>query len=357
MNVSLDKAALERAIIQLIEETRGLSAHEIVPHIRRHLAKLDNCENAESSREVTILLSDIRGFTSIAERFSATDILRMLNHYFGRMNDIVMQYGGMIDKYMGDAIMVVFGIPETRPDDAANALACAIDMQLAMDDINRFNLANGYPEIFAGIGLNTDTVSSGKLGSEIHNEFTVIGDGVNLASRIESHSLRGQVLISESTYAKVADIVTTGQVNKVMVKGKQAEVQLYEVLALKWQSRDLIVPKREIRSSVRLALHEPLSCYLLHGKDVAREPLHGIIEDLSYHGMFITLKEELPVLSNIRFSLALSLLGGSKRDIYGKIVSVRRKADCFGYGIEFTDMDEMSSRSIRDYINRIIAGA
>lgn len=357
MNVNIDKAALEQAILALIEESQGLSSQERRLHIQRRLAQLDMSTSMESSREVTILLSDIRGFTSIAERFSATDILRMLNHYFGRMNDIVVQYGGMIDKYMGDAIMVVFGIPTTQPEDAANAVACAIEMQLAMDDINRFNQENGYPEIFAGIGLNTDTVSSGNLGSEIHNEFTVIGDGVNLASRIESHSLRGQVLMSEATFAKVADIVTTGQVNKVFVKGKQAEVSLYEVMALDWQGRTLTVPKREIRTSVRLALHEPLSCYRLHGKDVDREPLNGMIEDLSYHGMFITLKEELPVFTNIRFSLALSLMGGSKRDIYGKVVSVRSMADSFGYGIEFTDMDEASSQSIRDYINRIIAGA
>ncbi len=356
MNISLDKSALEDAIIDLCRVCKDLPRVEWRPLIQQRLTTLQALDTLNSTNDVTILLADIRGFTSISEQVSASDVLLMLNHYFARMNDIILSYGGLIDKYMGDSVLVVFGIPFSSSNDAYNAVACAIQMQLAMDEINAFNTAQGYPELFVGIGLNSGTVSSGQLGSALHNEFSVIGDGVNLVSRIESHSLRGQVLISDTTFQQIEPSVTIGQVNRVLVKGKQEPVTLYEVLGLAWDDQHMAVPQREIRNSRRLALNEPFSCNVIAGKEVLAEVLHGRMVDLSYNGMFILLPEELPVLTNIRFSLALSLAGGSQRDIYGKIVSVRRMDEGFGYGVELTDLDEASSQSIRDYINRIIGG-
>jgi len=356
MKLNLDSKRLADAIFTLVKQNQQVPETQLRSDIKRMLEALDDNSNIESTQEVTILLSDIRGFTSISERYSASQILHMLNNYFSRMNDIIVSYGGMIDKYMGDAIMVVFGVPENHPDDAANAVACAIEMQLAMDEVNAYNKQHGFPEIYAGIGLNTDTVSSGKLGSEIHNEFTVIGDGVNLASRIESHSLRGQVLISEYTYAKIADIVETGHVNHVQVKGKKDEVSLYEVKGISWQGKNLQVPSREIRGSMRIEVDSPFSFQILKGKNVEPEIIHGTIQDLGYHGLFAVSEKEIPVLTNLRFKLSLSLVGGTSQDIYAKILSRRKLENGFGYGIEFTDLDPPSAESIRLFVNRIIAG-
>jgi len=144
------------------------------------------------SREVTIVLADLRGFTAISESFPPTAVLELLNRYLGRMSEIIFRHEGAIDKFMGDSIMVLFGAPNAHDDDVQRALACAVEMQLAMEEINDDNKRRGMPELFMGIGINTGTVMAGLLGSELYSEYTVIGDEVNLTSRIEAFSLRGQ---------------------------------------------------------------------------------------------------------------------------------------------------------------------
>jgi len=185
------------------------------------LENISNKKHQAKDCDVTILLSDIRGFTGLSESLLAIDIVNMLNNYLQQMNQIIYRYGGIIDKYMGDAIMVLFGVHESRDDDVQRAIACAIEMQIAMEQVNKENSKRGFPEFFIGIGINNGQVSFGQVGSDLHHEYTVIGDGVNLASRIESHSLRGQVLISEHSYLKAKDDINIGNINKIHVKGKK----------------------------------------------------------------------------------------------------------------------------------------
>ncbi len=182
------------------------------------------------SRQVTIHISDLRGFTSVAEKYTALGMVELLNRYFERMSEIIIRHGGTIDKFMGDAIMVLFGAPIVRDDDIEAALACAIEMQIAMDDINGQNKAYGIAPLYMGIGINTGEVVVGHLGSTLHSEYTVIGDQVNLASRVEAHSLRGQILLSENTYLLARDFIETGDVNEVKVKGKKSSLRIYELL-------------------------------------------------------------------------------------------------------------------------------
>lgn len=350
---------LDQLASKLIDRVQAKSAtgQQLQEEIAALLKESMYPEVIEKTQEVTILLSDIRGFTAISERYTASQILQMLNLYFSYMNPIILKYGGMIDKYMGDAILVVFGEPSASPEDALNAVACAIEMQLAMDTVNHHNKTLGFPEIFAGIGLNTDTVSSGQLGTDIHNEFTVIGDGVNLASRIESHSLRGQILISQYTWERVKDAVQIGQVNQVQVKGKSQAVELLEVTSIDYHGLRLEVPRREVRSCIRLEMNTPFEFQLIKGKQVLPDYLQGTIRDLSYNGLFATANEAIAPLTNIRFTLSLNLLGGKPRDIYAKIVSARElQAGEYGYGIEFTMLDEESQQSIKNFIDRIISG-
>ncbi|MBF0266671.1 MAG: PilZ domain-containing protein, partial [Gammaproteobacteria bacterium] len=212
--------------------------------------------------------------------------------------------------------------------------------------------------IYVGIGINTDKVSAGQLGSEIHNEFTVIGDGVNLTSRIESYSLRGQILISEYTYHKVRDIVKVGSINSVHVKGKKDAISLYEVLAIEKDGVLLENPNREIRNAIRLSFEQPFDFNILEGKEVVEEVITGIVKDISYNGLFAVIDKKIDILTNIRFSLALNLIGGQTRDIYAKIVSARKSVNGYGYGygIEFTSLDNDSQKSIKLFIDRIIGG-
>jgi adenylate cyclase len=136
-------------------------------------------------REVTVLFSDLRNFTGMSEALPPQEMIGILNHYFTRMSAIVEKHGGVVDKYVGDALMALFGAPVAKDGDADRALKTALEMTAALDELNRDWHERGLPTIDVGIGVNTDVVIAGNMGSETRLNYTVIGDGVNLASRLE----------------------------------------------------------------------------------------------------------------------------------------------------------------------------
>ena len=313
------------------------------------------CHSKAQLREVSVLLADIRGFTSLAESRPAEDVVKILNIFFRRMNSVIQRYGGLIDKYMGDAILAVFVVGANPEKHALRSVTCAIAMQIEMEAVNAENLSHGFPEIFIGIGVNSDIVSAGLLGSELHSEYSVIGNGVNLASRIECHCLRGQVLISDQTLTQTEEALDVDVVNRVRVKGKAEPVDLYEVIGLKGDS-SMTVPRREIRKNIRVELSADLAFQVLQDKQVLPEIHKAKIRDLSSNGMFATSSIELERLTNIRLVMSLSILSTITTEIYAKITSVRQLADGYGYGIEFTSIDEDSQQVINDLVNRLVSG-
>src|SRR3989442_3041572 len=152
---------------------------------------------------ITVLFADIRGFTRISEHAAPEKIVQLLNRYFSAMTDIIFAHGGTLDKYLGDGLMSLFGAPTATPKDAANALSAAVAMQRRMISINAELHDEGFPEIGIGIGLHTGEVTVGYIGSGRRSQYTAIGDTVNTASRLESNTKRGQILVSEVT-AKAA---------------------------------------------------------------------------------------------------------------------------------------------------------
>jgi adenylate cyclase len=290
----------------------------------------------------------------MSERYEAAQVVTILNRYFTIMNKIIIKHGGIIDKYMGDAIMALFGLPQQTADDTHLAIICAIKMQVAMDKINDENRAEGLPDLFMGIGINTGIVSAGQLGSQLHNEYTVIGDHVNLASRIESHSARGQILISDFTYQQVKDGIEIGTVNKVRLKGKSEMIPLYEVTGIHWRHHNIGVPRREIRNNVRVDINAKFPFQIIEHKEILPDVYTAQAKDISYNGIFAVLEQPIEVLTDIKLSLSLSLLGNETRDIYGKIMSVRAIEGGYGCGIEFTALDKDSEGAIKDFIDRII---
>lgn len=181
------------------------------------------------NRVLSILFSDIRSFTTISESMQPDDLVNSLNRYFSIMVDIIMKRNGVIDKYIGDAIMAFFGAPVKRDDDAINSVHAALDMVDALVEFNKKQLETGKPEFHIGIGLNYGIVTVGNIGSEQKMDYTVIGDMVNLASRMEGLTKRYQqsILISESLYRKVREEVPCRPIDKVAVKGKTIGVPIY----------------------------------------------------------------------------------------------------------------------------------
>lgn len=184
------------------------------------------------SSEATILFSDIRGFTSISESLGPQDTVSLLNEYFTLMVDCIQDEGGMLDKFIGDAIMAAFGMPVSHDDDPDRAVRTAIDMIKVLRRFNLDNQAKGKQPIDIGIGINTDIVVSGNIGSRKRMDFTVIGDGVNLASRLESacKQYAAHILISENTYRNLRGTYRTREVDRVIVKGQSKPVAVFEVL-------------------------------------------------------------------------------------------------------------------------------
>ena len=182
--------------------------------------------------KVTILFSDIRSFTTISETMDAQTLVGLLNEYFTEMVSIIMKHGGVVDKYIGDAIMAVFGAPVPSPDDAANALRAALDMRLALARLNERLEARGAKPLRTGIGIHTGEVVAGNIGSEQRMEYTVIGDPVNVASRLESctKDLGVNILMSETTYQEAKSVVRARPVERLSVKGRAEPVMTYELL-------------------------------------------------------------------------------------------------------------------------------
>lgn len=180
----------------------------------------------------TTLFSDIRGFTTLTEQLGAQGTVSLLNEYFTIMVDCIQREAGMLDKFIGDAIMAVFGIPVNHNDDEDRAVRTSIAMIRELQAWNSKRAEEGKLPVDIGIGLNTDTVVSGNIGSQKRMDFTIIGDGVNLAARLESACKQygAHILISEFTYAKLKDTYRTREVDYVVVKGKTEPVAIYEIL-------------------------------------------------------------------------------------------------------------------------------
>jgi class 3 adenylate cyclase/CheY-like chemotaxis protein len=208
--------------------------------VQRLLDDQDGLELGGKTQCVTILMCDIRGFSEISRDMPPQDCVKLLNNYLGEMAEIIMSYGGTINEFIGDGILAMFGAPLTSPDDANNAVACALAMQLAIVGINEKNQALGLPAVAIGIGINTGDVVVVNIGSEKRSQYGAVGHSVNLASRVEGCTVGGQVLISEYTLAALTVEVTYKKALEARVKGQMEPLNLFDVSSIKG-SYDLVL--------------------------------------------------------------------------------------------------------------------
>ena len=182
-------------------------------------------------REVTVLFCDVRGFTPMSERLSPEEVV-LLNDFYTLMIETTFKHDGTLDKFLGDAVMAIFGAPLPHPDHSVRAVLTALAMQEGIGGLNEKRARQGKEGVTIGIGVSAGEAVAGTVGTEDRMEYTVIGDSVNLAARLESNAKPGQILISHRTWEKVHHVVDARALGAIKVKGKEEEVEVYEVLGV-----------------------------------------------------------------------------------------------------------------------------
>jgi adenylate cyclase len=229
-SIAVDNASTHKRLVQE-ELARATYRRFMPPHVVDEIfANPSALILGGKSCCVTALFSDIRGFTSMAENLTPQIVVQILNEYFADMTPIVFEHQGLLDKFMGDGLMALFGVPLPTEDAATNAVAAAIAMQRQMTGVNKDLRALGLSEIAIGIGINTGDVTVGYIGSRERTDYTAIGDTVNLAARLEKQALAGQIIISRFTVEAIGDKFPLRPCDQIKIKGKQEPVQIYEVL-------------------------------------------------------------------------------------------------------------------------------
>ena len=194
------------------------------------LERPEGLELGGDLREVTIMMSDIRGFTSLVEHLPPQQVVTLLNRYLGRMTDIILEFGGTIDEFLGDAVLAVFGAPSRNDDDPDRAVRCALAMQSAMTEVNSANREDGLPEVQMALALNTGSVVAGNIGSERRSKYGFVGHAMNVTSRIEDVAGPGEILISQSTRNRLQGQYQFGASQALSVKGIEEELHVHAVL-------------------------------------------------------------------------------------------------------------------------------
>jgi adenylate cyclase len=296
---------------------------------------------------VTVLLSDLRGFTSLSENRDPEEMVQHLNRYLERMSKVIVGYNGMIDDFIGDAILVVFGVPEKRDDDPFRAVACALAMQNALAELNEETLREGYPPLEMGIGLNTGSVIVGNIGSEVRLKYGIVGTTMNMAARIESNTIGGQILIGKDSYDLVKHAVTADSSQTVMMKGFKIPLVMYPVTAI-GPPYDVALASQGRRDGVEINL--PFHFWKLEGKKIGSETMEGETVMLQEDIITASIDPPLEPLTDIKLIFNFCMDVHCFDDIYAKVVSVDRKEDKAMHQLRITSVSPKDREMLKKWI-------
>lgn len=308
---------------EFIRKTFGRYLSEEVVH--RLISTPEGQRLGGEEREVTLLMTDVRSFTTMTENMAPEQVMELLNGYLGEMARIIIARGGTVIEFIGDAILAVFGAPFATGDEARRATACALEMQLAMDAVNDKNGTLGLPQLEMGVALNTGSVVVGNIGSEARTKYGVVGAQVSLTSRIESCTVGRQILIADTTRRLAGAGLVLGQSHALAVKGFQDRVLVHELVGLEGPER-LHLPERRVELA---PLPRPfvLECVRLAGKRVDGEAQPALVLALSPFGAALRLRPRPAPFTNLLLRLPGALgerLGG---ELYAKVAELDARAE------------------------------
>jgi adenylate cyclase len=302
--------------------------------VDRLLESPEALELGGSRRRVTIMMTDLRGFTALSERLSPERMVTLINNYLAVMTEIIVRRGGTIDEFIGDAILALFGAPQQLPDDAERAVACAVEMQLAMTEVNARNRASGLPEVEMGIGLHTGEVVVGNIGSRRRAKYAVVGSAVNLAARIESYTTGGQVLVSEATLKEAGPAVLVADVMEVTPKGVKQPVRIHRVGGMGAPYDLRLAEARAALSAPAAELYASFS--VLDGKHGGGARALARIVRCSTEAAEIASRARLPAHANVVLQLVTPGGGAVGGDLYAKVTGPGSEPGTFA--VRFTSV-------------------
>ncbi|HVR71860.1 MAG TPA: adenylate/guanylate cyclase domain-containing protein, partial [Vicinamibacteria bacterium] len=269
-------------------------------------------------RMVTLLMSDLRGFTTLAERHSPEQVVALLNNYLGGMADVITRYQGIIDEFIGDAIMALFGAPVGREDDAERAAACAVAMQIAMADVNEKNRRDGLPEIEMGVAVHTGEVIVGSIGSETRAKYGVVGTNVNLTSRIQSFTLGGQVLVSDATWRAAPDTIQVDQAPPLHARGFPEPIRVHDLTGVAGRHDLKLPPVPEVLRPLRRPIAVSLS--VLQGKQRTPVESEGRMVQASDKWALVLCDPAPPAMTNLSVRVRHPDGAEVPGEVYAKVV-------------------------------------
>src|SRR5512140_669970 len=277
----------------------------------------DGLKLGGEKREVTILMSDLRGFTALAERLEATEVVSLLNHYLSAMVEVIQRHGGTIDEIIGDAILVLFGAPVALENDAQRAAHCALEMQKAMAGVNEQSLQRGWPEIEMGIALHTGDVVVGNIGSVKRSKYGVVGRTINTTARIESFTVGGQIIVSPTLISGAGRGLILGDTVEVHAKGMKEPLQCRQLLG--HEDRPGLEVQMETACTT-LVEPVPVRYVRLTGKHFDEQMELANFVALSRRQAVLEARSPVPAYSNLL--LRLEPMNGAKEapELYAKVL-------------------------------------
>jgi len=305
---------------RVLQETFGrYLSDEIVSEI---LDSPEGWKLGGQKRTLTVMMSDLRGFTALSERMPPQDLITMLNHYFSQMYEEIERYHGTLIEFEGDGMLVIFGAPTPTETHASDAVAAALGMQKRMKEVNRWNREQWYEPIAMGIGINTDAMILGNIGSEKRTKYGVLGAAVNLTGRIESYTTGGQILISPGTRDAIPEELQIVNTLQVMPKGVDKEITISQVTGI-GEPYGIYLDQEEMPELTEIAPY-PVSFTVLEGKHTGREERRGQLTAVSEREALLETEEKLSAYDNLLLKVG--------DDLYAKVTEVGQK----GFRICFT---------------------
>ena len=301
-------------------------------------------------RAVTVLMSDLRGYTQFAEQGDPAWVMEILNDYLARMTDIIIEHGGTINEFIGDAIFAVYGAPVPHRDHAERAAASALAMQQAMVELNRANTARSRPRFEMGIGLNTGEAVVGNIGSEQRAKYAVVGAAVNLAARVEGCTVGGQIFLSPATYERIRDVVEVASPVPVELKGIAEPILLYELHGISGRFAQRL-PEMDTTLDQQVDISLPVICWVVDGKVIARDASAGVVLRLGRRQLDVRFDTSLRPLTNVRLRLTYPELGHDSGDVYGKVLGTEQQAGEYVTRIRLTSVDAMDQKIIDSFMS------